>query len=404
MSKQLGRFALILSMLCSAAQAAEVGIHFVVDEHLINASNSQQALIEVVESHVQETNEIFADSQVDIQLKIVKLDFRNVSDGGELRFAPTILENMQRERGVFAGVRTEDARIGADYLYTYVGPGLFGNRGSLCGQAIAVNDSLASLQSVSLAFALSDINCGALTLAHELGHVMGLAHGNKIEECDTSTRNAHIQGVFDFSRGWAEGSCDREFQHGEFGTIMAGNALREVVGSDFRLFVALQPVFSNPDVISSACGPSRRCGNEQFGDAARSLSLFQDVFADHNTVDADILEYADANLSRCVEEAFAGVDHTDVINLQCSSEGIRHLDGIEQLTDIERFFLGNNRLVNLSPLLSFSNDQVIHINLEGNDTALCHQLEQVAERFPGKVVLPYQCFNLGALLPAISLL
>ena len=74
------------------------------------------------------------------------------------------------------------------------------------------------------------------------------------------------------------------------------------------------------------------------------------------------------------------------------------------LTDIERFFLGNNRLVNLSPLLSFSNDQVIHINLEGNDTALCHQLEQVAERFPGKVVLPYQCFNLGALLPAISLL
>jgi len=55
-------------------------------------------------------------------------------------------------------------------------------------------------------------------------------------------------------------------------------------------------------------------------------------------------------------------------------------------------------------LLSLDQSIVEYINLTGNDQAFCHSLEQVNERFPGKVVLPAQCFDVAPIVATVLIL
>ena len=155
----------------------------------------------IINRDIAWANVAFRNSGVNARYRLAAVEEVNYDESGLRLFTETLMA-MAGETGVFAGLDARRAAAGADMLALYMAPlGEF----PICGQATLdshARGDLARTVRSSVQAALTT-HCGALTLAHELGHNMGLGHSAK----------SRLRGTWP----WAQGHGVRD----SFVTIMA---------------------------------------------------------------------------------------------------------------------------------------------------------------------------------------
>lgn len=318
-----------------AAPVEVLGLRLVADAALGKSAPERARTLQRLQSQVEEVNGYFLQSEVRLRLDIVQVAFADI--GSEDAMA--VLGAMQRTTGPFAGMFDVADELGADFTVAVLDRlQLRGAPG--CGRAFAVNRTVEEISDLRRAFAVVSIRCGAQTLAHELGHLMGLNHGHLVDECEPG--QGHRTALAPHANGYAEGNCDGRPQAGEFGTLMVGGWMKRING-DGR---GSLPIFSNPRVRDPRCGARGVCGDERLGDEARVLNENAARYAAHAEPDVHTLRFASAGLANCVARKYRGVEVADLRELSCTGAGIDGLGGIERLTSLRRIDLSGNPRVN----------------------------------------------------------
>lgn len=273
-----GFFLLFCMMAVSfTAQAETIGIRFVVAGVLGQTEVQRQTVRAVLDKRVEELNSYYRNSDVALQAGIVNVDFSPIKAAVDVE----ILEDMALERNGFEDLFERAGQFGADYSIAIVSELLiFGKRG--CGRAYAINKTVAEISSTRRAFAVIDFACQAHTLAHELGHLMGLNHGVIVDRCEPN--RGHLTAIAPYALGYGVGNCDGKPQPGEFGTIMVGGNMKKVNGDDQSSL----RMFSNPRIKDERCGASHICGDPETGDEARALNENARYYAAHEEPDVQI--------------------------------------------------------------------------------------------------------------------
>lgn len=367
--------AALLAVLAGRAAASEsevIGMRFVVSASLGRTAAEHLATRARLERHVAELNSIFAASEVRLRAEIVRVDFEAFEELEVMR----ILDDMAHQRGAFAELFALADEFGADYTFAIVrGLRIRGTPG--CGRAFAVNRTAAEVSSTRRAFAAVDIACGARTLGHELGHLMGLNHGHLVDRCEPG--RGHTTAIAPYANGYAEGNCDGQPQHGEFGTLMVGGWMKSINGDGQSSL----PLFSNPLVRDPRCGRRGICGDERVGDEARALNENAHRYAGHEEPDVHTLAYGSAPLAACIRERYHRVEIRDLVELRCPGRAIESLDGIQRLVALRRVDLSGNRVSDPRPLLALDPARVERIDLAGNPIPDC---QNALKRFDNKVI------------------
>jgi hypothetical protein len=254
------------------ALAEIIGIRFVVSDNLGETPAQQENTRTALEKYVAELNGYYRNSEVMLTAEIVQIEFSRIEAVEDVQ----ILDDMAHERNGFAKLFQQAKEFGADYTVAIIRNLMI--RGKLsCGRAIAVNQTVEAISSTRKSLAVINFVCGAHTLAHELGHLMGLNHGSLVDKCNPN--RGHTSAIAPYANGYAEGNCDGKPQPGEFGDIMVGGHMREIFGND----KASLPIFSNARLHDERCGINKICGDAATGDAARALNENAHYYASHET-------------------------------------------------------------------------------------------------------------------------
>lgn len=366
----------------TGAFAETIGIRFVVSDELGQSVTQRQTTQATLEKYVAELNGYYRNSEVVLRVEIVDVDFSRIAATDVMQ----ILDDMEHERNGFAAMFQKANEYGADYTVAITRKLMIrGKQG--CGRAYAVNKTLEAISSTRRAFAAINFACGAHTLAHELGHLMGLNHGTLVDQCQP--RMGHTSAIAPYANGYATGNCDGKPQPGEFGTIMVGGWMKEVNGNGHGSL----PMFSNPRIRDERCGTYKICGDPAIGDAARVLNENVHYYAAHEEPDVHTLRYGSAELHACIKQKYRGKEIVDLEELICPSAGIGSLAGAERLSALRRIDLSGNRLEDISPLGKLSTDRVELIDLRGNSRIPCKSFDELAERFFGKVMQSASCLR-----------
>lgn len=248
-------------LLPQRVDAEVIGLRFVVDNTLGATENQRLALIRKLENDVDGLNGYYRESLVTLSATIVQIEFAPV----QTRDALEILKNMAQENNGFAELFAKAGEFGADYTIAIVGKLRLRGK-SICGRALAVNKTLEEIADVRRSLAVINSRCQAQTLAHELGHLMGLNHGDKVDECDPG--KGHKTALTPYAKGYAEGECNGQSGAAKFGTIMVGGWMKAINGDGHSNL----PIFSNPLIRDPRCGLKGICGDPESGDAARVLN------------------------------------------------------------------------------------------------------------------------------------
>lgn len=367
-------FAALLGALCSGAPSAEtLGLRFVVSDHLAQTGTQRRQTEARLAQHTAQLNAYFADSQVLLAAEVVRIDFAPIAN----REALAVLADMEQERGGFEGLFAQADEFGADYTFAVLDDLVMrGKRG--CGRGYAVNKTLAEIASTRRAFAVVDIVCGAHTLAHELGHLLGLNHGALVDACLPG--KGHKTALTPYANGYGQGVCDKLPQPGEFGTIMVGGFMQEVNGDGHSAL----PLFSNPRLKDPRCGLQGVCGDAETADAVRALNEHAGYYADHEAPDVHVLHYASPALAQCLAERYRGKEVGDLDELLCPGMGIDSLAGLERLAALRRIDLSGNPVADIGPLLALDAARLEWIDLSdsGIDPSSLRQLQR---HFGGKL-------------------
>ena len=363
-----------------AASADTIGIRFIVSEDLGQPPEQQQTTKATLENYVDGLNDRYRNSEVALNAQIVQIEFTRINAVEDV----DIIDDMAHQQNGFTSLFQKADEFGADYTVAIPSKlNVLGNPG--CGRAVAVNQSIAAISSTRNAFAVINFVCGAHTLAHELGHLMGLNHGTLVDICHPN--KGHTSAITRYANGYAEGNCDGKPQEGEFSDIMVGGHMRDIVGND----KANLAIFSNPRLHDKRCGLKQICGDPVIGDAVRALNENARYFSMHEEPDVHVLTYRDEKLLACIGEKYRGKEIVDLEELTCPNAGIAELSGIEQLTGLHRIDLSGNDLEDLTPFEKLSPDHIERIDLTGNERVSCSSLHGLEGKFPGKVVHPKHC-------------
>ncbi|WP_170265819.1 zinc-dependent metalloprotease family protein [Thiohalocapsa marina] len=252
--------------------AEMIDLRVIVDTRSISGQQGRALLSQRIQDHVYTLNGVYRESDVRLRSRLVAVDYLPIAE----RDAERLLKMMTDEQGPFVGLFTQASYLGADYTIVYV-RGLTIRGKHRCGRAVAVNLAREDLASTRKALAVLDIACGPLSLAHELGHLMGLNHGELVDRCQPD--HGHTTAAAPYALGYAIGNCDGQPQVGEFGTIMVGGWMRAIYGDQHHVV----PMYSNPRVKDPRCGKLHECGNDAIGDAARFLNENAFLYSGHET-------------------------------------------------------------------------------------------------------------------------
>ena len=373
--------ALILAIGSASGVCAEtIGIRFVVSDDLGRGKAQQQFTQSVLERYVVELNSYYRNSEVALRAEIVDIEFSRI----EAVEAVQILEDMAHERNGLVAMFQRANEFGADYTVAVTRNMLI--RGKLlCGRGYAVNRTIKAISSTRNAFAVINPVCGAHTLAHELGHLMGLNNGALVDFCQP--KMGHTSAIAPYASGYAVGNCDGKLQQGEFGDIMVGGWMGKINGNDKSSL----RMFSNPLIRDERCGANQICGDVAIGDAARALNENARYYAAHEEPDVHTLRYGSAELHACINKNHRGKEIAEMEELACPNYGIGNIAGMESLTALRRIELSGNLIEDIGPLEKLPPDRVERINLGGNDRIPCKSLDTLDDKFPGKVLRPVSC-------------
>ena len=366
-------------------QAKAIGIRFVVADILGQTVMQRQAVQATLEKRVGELNGYYRNSDVVLQAEIVDVAFSPIIAVVDVE----ILDDMAHERRGFENLFERASEYGADYTIAMVSKLLiFGKRG--CGRAFAVNKTVVEISSTRRALAVIDYACEAHTLAHELGHLMGLNHGALIDRCEPG--KGHTTAVALYANGYGEGNCDGKPQPGEFGDIMVGGWMRVVSGDDKSSL----RIYSNPRIRDKRCGASGVCGDPEIGDAARVLNENARYYTAHEEPSVHTLHYASMELRECILEKYRGKKIAELHELACPHAGIGSVAGVERLTALRRIDLSGNSIVDASLLSQLPGDQVERLDLTGNNGVSCQSIERLVGHYGWRLVRPASCRLTGA--------
>lgn len=355
-------------------------LRFIVSDELGVDVARQLAVRKKLEQYVSEINGFYGDSRVDLQARIVEVAFSRII----ALDAVDILQEMAREGHGFAGMFQRADELGADYTIAVMKKLMLRGKPN-CGRGYAVNQTLEAISSTRKAFAVVNLGCGSHTLAHELGHLMGLNHGSLVDLCQPGM--GHTSAIAPYANGYGVGNCDGKPQPGEFGTIMVGGWMGRIMGND-RASVRL---FSNPLLRDERCGANRICGDPAIGDEARALNEHARYYVAHEEPDVQTLSYGSPQLGGCIHEKYHGQEIAELEELSCPGAAIKTLVGIEQLTSLKRIDLADNALEEVDSLLLLPADWVERIDLRHNSRIPCQARKRLAERFHDKVILLDGC-------------
>lgn len=413
---------LLCTIICAStftglnASAAEVGVRFVVDNSLITAARNSDDIRDELDSWIAQMNTMYSNSSASIELKTVEVVFGDISKGNTISETSTLYANVTNETQGFQKLKSRAMEIGADYTIAVL-PKLKDGAKSLCGQAATVSQSMDQINAKNFvdSTVLTEYDCGSDTLVHELGHDMGLAHGDIV--ATASSNNAHKNGLNAYSKGWGvivaiktknTDSSDETLQTGEWGDLMSGNYVAYwtgTTGSGVKV-----PMFSNPSIRDRRCGTDSSgnglsCGNAASGDAARALRENASAFAKHQTIDVHALSYLGGEFANCIagqypHDATDNHDIDKIANISCPSKSIRTVYGIQDISGliigsaVPNIDLRNNSIVGLGALQAVHKDAVI--DLTDNNVADCHQMAALKNTHPN-TRLPSTCFNTAAI-------
>ncbi len=261
-----------LMVLCSASWsfAETIGIRFVVSNDLGRTALQRQNTQAKLKEYVTGLNERYRNSEVALKAEITQIEFVTIEATEGIK----IIDDMAHERNGFEAMFKKAYDFGADYTIA-ITSNLLMNGKPGCGRAYAVNQSIAAISDPRKALAVVHFACGTHTIAHELGHLMGLNHGTLVDFCNP--KRGHTSAIAPYANGYAEGNCDGKPQPGEFGDIMVGGYMREIMGDS----KGNMPIFSNPRIHDDRCGKKKSCGDPAIGDAARALNENAHYFASH---------------------------------------------------------------------------------------------------------------------------
>lgn len=371
---------LLVAHFSAGASAEGLGIRFVVSDDLGRNATQRLAIRETLKKFVVELNGYYRDSRVVLRAEIVDVEFSRI-DAVE---AVMILEDMLHDRNGFAALHQRADETGADYTVAVTRNMLVGGK-RLCGRGYAVNQTVEEISSSRRAFAVINPVCGAHTLAHELGHLMGLNHGSLVDRCQPG--KGHTSAIAPYANGYAVGNCDGKQQPGEFGDIMVGGWMGRINGNDKSSL----RIFSNPRLHDERCGISKRCGEATVGDAARALNENAHYYAAHEEPDVQTLPYSSAKLFACIEKNYWGKEIVELDELVCPNAGIDSLAGMERLVALRRIDLSGNLLGDISALEKLPTGRTERIDLRGNKRIPCKGIDGLDGKFPGKVLPPDMC-------------
>ena len=370
--------ALCLLAIAGISAAETIGIRFIVHDEISQTDADKKTVQEKLQRDVFLLNSYFRNSEVNLTAEIVNISFSKI----EAIEAVTILADMSLEQNGFSGLFARASEFGADYTLAITGNLMInGRRG--CGRAIGVNKTVAEISSTRRSLAVLDYACGAQTLAHELGHLMGLNHGNAVDAC--SPGRGHTTALKPYANGYGEGECNGKSGPEKFGTIMVGGWMKEINGNGHSSL----PMFSNPRIRDLRCGKSGVCGDPMIGDAARVLNEHAKYYAAHEEPEVQALAFGSSQLEHCVRSRYAKIKVSQLIALDCRNYGIETLDGIERLTALRKIDLNGNRLVDIAPLLALGKSLEQVMLLENSGLACASNEQQ--KNFAGAVLWPEHC-------------
>lgn len=230
--RQAGMTTSLALLPLAMAQAAQVDLLVTYDDYSNTYFNGNVQA--AMQSWVEQINTIYANSQVNVQLRLVGVMNRNDSS--------TDTESVLGRLRTDSAVAQKRAELGADFVSH-----LHKRSDNYCGIGyVAIHRDWA--------FSVVGPDCGAQAMAHELGHTMGLHH---------SRRQGNTSGArYAYALGYGV--------DGVFATVMA-------YGSAFG--APSVPKFSNPRITCNDLPCGVQAGQPEQADAALAINNVRDEIA-----------------------------------------------------------------------------------------------------------------------------